>query len=147
MIRYNRAFLDDAFRRLGSLAPDQAPHWGEMRPPQLFAHLATSLRYGLGKEEPQPDTGGFFGHWIAAPLILNGIIQRPKNVEAPSMYDNAPPTATLDEARREAEEFLRRYEARDLDPPPHQYFGNIGLDGWAKLHVSHFEHHMRQFGV
>jgi len=63
------------------------------------------------------------------------------------MYDKQAPAATLDEFCAEAEEFLQRYNAGDLAPPPHQVFGDIGLEGWAKLHVTHFEHHMRQFGV
>ncbi|MBI4558849.1 MAG: DUF1569 domain-containing protein [Candidatus Hydrogenedentes bacterium] len=32
-----------------------------------------------------------------------------------------------------------------MQPEPHPYFGDIGIDGWSKLHVRHFEHHLRQF--
>jgi len=147
MERYTRAFLDDVYQRLDGLAPDTEPKWGRMRPPQLFAHLATAVRYGLGKEPLTPDEGGVFGHHVVAPLILNGLMKLPKNVKAPKMYDTQLPQASLDDFRVEADEFLERYNARSIAPPPHPYFGDVGLEGWCKIHVAHFQHHMRQFGV
>ena len=147
MRRFTREFLDDAFRRLATLAPDTVPQWGSMRPPQLFAHLIVTFRYSLGKEPTQPNVGGFLGRYVAGPLILNGIIKRPRNARAPSMYNSQAPAASLDELRQETEEFLRRFDARDLSPPAHQIFGDIGLDGWGKVHVTHMQHHMCQFGV
>ncbi|MBI4558851.1 MAG: DUF1569 domain-containing protein, partial [Candidatus Hydrogenedentes bacterium] len=42
-------------------------------------------------------------------------------------------------------EYLAAVATGDMQPEPHPYFGDIGIDGWSKLHVRHFEHHLRQF--
>jgi len=147
MPEYNKAFLDDTFNRFATLAPDTEPQWGSMRPPQLFAHLQTAVAYSLGKEKETPNEGGFLGRWLAGPLILSGIIKIPKNTKGPKMYDAAAPEATLGDFRAEAEEFLERYQAGTLPDIAHPYFGNFGVEGWKKLHIIHFQHHMAQFGV
>ncbi len=45
------------------------------------------------------------------------------------------------------EEYLAAVETGELRPAPHTLFGDIGIDGWARLHVRHFEHHLKQFGL
>jgi hypothetical protein len=44
-------------------------------------------------------------------------------------------------------QFLDRLGRADFAPPPHPYFGDIGPGGWARLHLVHLEHHLRQFGA
>jgi len=118
-----------------------------MRPPELYAHLLTAIGYPLGRVPQTPDEGGFFGHWIAAPLILNGIIKIPQNQPAPSMYAAAPPSASVEEVAQVLEDYLAAQAKPDFAPPPHPFFGNIGPRGWSKLHIVHLEHHLRQFGA
>jgi hypothetical protein len=143
---FDQAFIDDTISRYGKLPTDAKPKWGSMSPPQLFAHLTTAIRYSSGKEELTPDEGGFFGHWIAAPLILNGIIKIPKGQKGPAMYDTAAPEGDLETLRAELEELLAKLDG-DFQAPIHPYFGEIGNDGWTQLHVIHVDHHGRQFGV
>ena len=144
---FDQSYVDDIVRRLGSLPADAKPAWGRMTPRQLYAHLTTAVRYALGKEPETPNEGGFFGRWIAGPLILNGIIKIPKNQKAPKMYDRQPPEADIESLRAELQEVLDRINAGTLRPIPHPFFGDFGVSGWTKLSVIHAEHHARQFGV
>ena len=147
MRAFDRAFVDDTRAALATLEEDQVPEWGQMRPPQLFAHLKTAVAYSLGKEEETPSEGGFLGRHIVGPLLLNEILPMPKNVKAPKMYDAAMPSATLDEFMEELEAFLGAYESNTLPDIAHPYFGAFGAEGWAKLHVLHVKHHSKQFGL
>ncbi len=143
---FDRSFVDEALTEFAALTPDQEPEWGSMRPPQLFAHLFTAVRYGLGKEELSPPEGGFLIRHVLSPILLTGLMKLPKNVSKPKMYDVEPPESTLELFRAEVEEHLERLNDGTLDPPPHSALGDLGPDGWSKLHIIHFEHHLRQFG-
>ncbi len=86
---------------------------------------------------------------VAGPLILQGLLPIPKNVRAPR---RAVPTSgihlqdDLETLQALLEEYLQLVQADELTCPPHPLFGDIGVDGWARFHVVHFEHHLRQFG-
>lgn len=143
---FDQAFVDEAMAEFEALTPDQEPEWGSMRSPQLFAHLITAVRYGLGKEELSPPEGSFFIRRILSPLLISGIMKLPKNVDKPKMYDAEAPQGTAKELRAELEEHLARLNDGTLDPPPHPALGDFGPAGWSKLHIVHIEHHLRQFG-
>jgi hypothetical protein len=146
MRAFDQSFVDDAMKEFEALAPDQEPEWGSMRPPQLFAHLTTAVRYGLGKEDPSPPEGSFFVRKIAAPLLISGIMKLPKNVKKPKLYDAEAPEGSTELLRTELEENLVRLKDGTFNPPPHPALGDLGPAGWCKLHIIHFEHHLRQFG-
>jgi hypothetical protein len=57
------------------------------------------------------------------------------------------PEATAAELVTEMKAFGEAYRAKTLPNIPHPFFGDFGPEGWAKLHVIHCDHHLRQFGV
>jgi hypothetical protein len=147
MPRFNRQFIDDTAKRFTGLPVDKKPLWGRMSPPQMYAHIITSVRYSLGKEPLTPNEGGWFGHYIAAPLLLNGFLKMPKNVKAPKMYDTQAPEGDLATLIAELNEYLKSLETPAFVAPVHPYFGDVGARGWAKVHFIHINHHATQFGV
>ncbi|MCC6145874.1 MAG: DUF1569 domain-containing protein [Candidatus Hydrogenedentes bacterium] len=144
---FDERFVEEAVALCRALPTDSAPLWGRMTVPQMFAHMTTGVRYSLGKEEVSPIEGGLFARLIAAPLVLRGIVKIPRDSQAPAMYDKAAPQATVDELEAELRTFLNFYDTPGFFPPPHPYFGNIGKHGWARLHIVHLDHHLRQFGA
>ena len=144
---FDEAFVAAAAERLAALPPEQAPDWGSMRPPQVLAHLTTAVRYSLNKEALTPDEGGFMGHHIAKRLILGGLIKLPKGAKAPKFYAAGAKEGSADALKSESIEFVQGYGARTLEPPAHPFFGPLTLDEWAKLHRTHFDHHLKQFGI
>ncbi len=147
MQSFDAAFIAEVTKRLGGIHRDTKPIWGRMRAPQMLAHLTTAVRYSNGKENESPNEGGFFGRWIAGPLILNGIIKIPRNQEAPNMYASQAPEGDIETLAGELREFLSHLESGNYRAPAHPYFGDFGNSGWARLHVVHFDHHARQFGA
>ena len=120
-----------------------------MTPGQMIGHLAFWVRYAMGRGPEVP----FFGNWltvrVVAPLIMNGWLPIPRNLKAPKTKSAVPDTAPADTETLHAvlETYLQYVQAGEFVPRTHPAFGDIGVDGWAKVHVRHFEHHLKQFGV
>lgn len=148
-----RSFDHDLTRefvtRLQSIPEDAVPRWGKMSRAAMIAHLATVVRYSMGRSGSLPVRGSWMTRRVAGPLILQGLLPIPKNVRAPR---RAVPTSgihlqdDLETLQALLEEYLQLVQADELTCPPHPLFGDIGVDGWARFHVVHFEHHLRQFG-
>ncbi|PCJ61963.1 MAG: hypothetical protein COA73_07210 [Candidatus Hydrogenedentota bacterium] len=146
-ISFDRAAVTNNLERMGKIPDDAKPLWGTMSSGQMRAHLQTALRYSLGKEEVPPDKSKFLIRAIVVPLLLSGLIKIPRGSSKSAMYDAAAPTASLEEVKAELEEFLSRKDTGGLNPPAHPALGDLGPNKWGKLHVIHFDHHLRQFGV
>lgn len=139
-------YAEEVIDRLGRLSPAAEPAWGRMTPPQMVAHLGLTVRYSMGKFGPLPVVGPWWLRRIVGPLVINGFLALPKNAKAPRARGvTLPPPDDLESLQALLEEYLGLVQAGELTPPPHPYFGDIGIDGWAKFHVVHFEHHLRQF--
>ena len=150
MRSFDHDYVNDVIERLGRIEPNAKPAWGTLTPQGMIRHLVEAVRYSMGKGPKIAYTGNWFVRRVIAPLIINGILKIPKNIKAPPFRDpNRPPIPPDDLETFHAllEEYLALIQADELEPEVHPGFGDIGVDGWAKLHVVHFEHHMRQFDV
>ncbi|HUW60380.1 MAG TPA: DUF1569 domain-containing protein [Candidatus Bathyarchaeia archaeon] len=149
IVHFDHDYLVDVINRLQQIKPDAIPRWGTLTPSKMFAHLIDSVRYSMGKAGDLPDKSNWLSRRILAPLILRGIVKIPKNVKgATSTGPVTPPSqADLETLHAVLEDYLALVQAGELEPKPHPVFGHIGVDGWDRLHVLHFEHHLRQFNV
>lgn len=139
-------YVEALIARLEAIPQDAKPLWGAMTRDTMAAHLAQAVRLSMGRPTPLPDNSTWFGRRVVGPLIINGILPMPKNVKSPMPAMDAAGKADIETFHALLEEYLTLVQADELKPAPHPYFGTIGVDGWAKLHVVHFEHHMKQFG-
>lgn len=143
---FDHDYVDEVIRRLGRLRPDAKPAWGTLTPPGMVQHLADSMRFSLGRAGDLPDQSNWFSRNLVAPLILNGIVRIPKNMKAPG-YPKRSANDDIETLHALLEEYLGLVQAGELVPHRHPALGDLGVDGWAKLHYVHFEHHLRQFQV
>lgn len=150
MRNFDHDFVEDVVRRLRTIPADAKPRWGTMSRDQLFGHLIMVMRYCMGRGPELPDKSTWVSRNLIRPLILNGLVPIPKNVRLPrpkSAPAPAEPAGDLETLHAVLEEYLSAVETGQLHPPPHFFFGDLGVDGWAKMHVHHFEHHLKQFGA
>lgn len=138
-------YSEELMKRLADIPLDAKPLWGSLTRDTMIAHLAQAVRYSMGRTAPLPDRSTWVSRNLIGPLICNGWLRIPRNVRMQGT-DNPPP-ADLETLHALIEEYLGLVQADELRPHPHVYFGDIGVDGWARLHVAHFEHHLRQFGA
>lgn len=148
---FDHDFVAEVIARLGKLRPDAKPRWGKMTADEMVGHLIESLRSAMGRGPELPDVSTWFTRNLIGPLLLAGWLPIPKNVKGvrPVGTPNDAPMPRGDAETLHAvmDEYLRLVESGELDPPRHPAFGEIGVDGWAQMHVLHIEHHLKQFGV
>ena len=142
---FDHDFADEILERLGSISREAKPRWGRLTRDQLFAHLTDSLRYSMGRGGPPMNQSTWVSRNIIGPLLLHGWLRIPKNIRVPGRGEM--PNGDLETLHAVLEEYLNLVQADELEPYPDTYFGELGVDDWARLHVVHFEHHLRQFGV
>lgn len=144
---FDRDFAEEIIERLKALPPDRAPLWGKMKAAELVPHLTQSMLYSMGRRGTRPFVGNWFTRRVIGPLVLGGWVPILKNVQLGPAA--APDTAhfSLDDLQAVLTEYLSAVETGALQPEPHQMFGDIGVDGWARMHAQHFEHHFKQFGL
>lgn len=147
-VEFDLDFVEDVIVRLEGLKPNTAPLWGALSPAGMRSHLIVSLRYAMGQYGASPQSGNWFTRIVLRRLILWGIVPIPRNVRLPfpTRPDEAPPR-DLESLHAVLEEYLDLVQAGALVPPPHPVFGDLGIDGWARFHVLHVEHHLKQFGL
>ena len=148
---FDSDFIQDAMARIKRIPSDAKPKWGTLNRAGLIEHFIWVLRHSMGRSKQMPFVGNWVSRKIAAPLVLSGIVPIPKNIRFPKWirktgFDGREPG---DEETLHAlmEEYISLVQADELTPAPHPAFGDIGVDGWDRMHVHHFEHHFKQFGV
>ena len=149
MRTFDHDYVNEVIGRLGRLKPDAKPRWGAMSRDQMIGHLVFWVRYSMGKGPEYPFVGTWFSERVVAPLLLNGWLPIPRNLKGIQSDPPLPEPAPGDTETLHAvlETYLGQVQSGDLDTRLHPAFGDIGVDGWAKMHVVHFEHHLKQFGV
>lgn len=151
MRKFDRNYAKEVIERLRRLQPGVQPKWGVLKSDELVPHLIGTMRYSMGDLEEQH----FMGNWITlkvvGPLLMNGILPMPKGVQFKDSKGKPQPALSapgnLDDLEAEIERYIAGSEAGSLDTARHGVFGDLDADGWAKMHVVHFNHHLKQFGL
>ena len=142
---FDRDYADDIIRRLSTLGDERKPLWGVMRAGDLVPHLTHTVLWSMNRREPP----GFAGNWLTVnllgPLAKRGWIPVVKNVKVKGVEGNT--GDTLDDLKAALREYLSAVETGAIQPAAHPIFGPLGVDGWARMHVKHFEHHFKQFDL
>ena len=147
---FDHAFLEETMTRIANIPAEKKPVWGSMNRDQMIGHLTAVFHYTLGLGPEMPDMSTWFSRNVLRHLLLSGVVRIPKNVRAPrptGAPSGPPPEGDATILLSTMEEYLARAQAGDLDPPPHPFFCDLGVDGWARFHCRHVDHHLRQFGV
>ena len=146
---FDRHYAEELVERLRALRSDTQPLWGSMTAAQLIPRLTQILRYSMARTEPLPFAGNWMTRRIMGPLVLRGLFPILKNLDLPQPNADTPGEGAvpLETFHAVLEDYLGLVETGGLSPPHHPLFGDIGVDGWARMHVVHFEHHLKQFGL
>ena len=151
MEHFDTDYMERLIARIGRIAPDTVPRWGVLRRDTLIEHLIWVVLHSMGRSNQMSFQGSWFSVHVMGPLLMHGLISIPKNIQIPKKLREEGVTmrepGDMDSLRHLLEEYLNLVQADELHPAPHPVFGDIGIDGWDRAHVLHFEHHLRQFGV
>jgi len=144
-------YVNEFMARLGRIPSDAKPAWGKLDRQGLVEHFIWVVRHSMGRSKTVPYFGNWVSHNIVGPIFLSGWLPFPKNIQFPRWLQetgfNGREPGDEETLHALLEEYLNLVQADELTPGLHPAFGNIGVDGWDRLHVLHFEHHFKQFGV
>jgi uncharacterized protein DUF1569 len=151
MRHFDADFIREFLERFDAIQENSTPKWGTLRRATLIEHLIWILRHAMGRSDQVPYFGNWFTRNIVGRAFLAGLLRIPKNVKFPKYLTSQGITARepgdIETLEALLEEYLNLVQADELKPAPHPVFGDIGVDGWDYMHVVHFEHHLKQFGV
>ncbi len=144
---FDRDFAEEIIHRLKALPPDRKPNWVKMSSADLVPHLTQTMLYSMGRRGKRRFVGNWVTRRIAAPLVLNGWVPMLKNVQLGPAAAPDSTGYTIETLQAVLDDYLAAVETGALTPEIHPVFGDIGVDGWARMHSRHFEHHFKQFGL
>jgi hypothetical protein len=145
MRTFDHDYAEEVLTRLKNVPQDATPCWGYLTRDQLYAHLTNALRYSMGRSGEPVNNSNWFSRNIIRPLLLWGVLRIPKNVKIPGL--DQIPDGDLETLQAVIEDYLSLVQADEFEPYPHIFFGELDVDKWGRLHVVHFEHHLRQFNA
>src|SRR5262249_51395170 len=142
---------DEVLRRLRTVRPDSAARWGRMSAHQMVCHLADAFRMASGRKAVAPDTSPF-KRTILKWVVLYAPLRWPPGIMTSPEIDqelggSKPLDFAADVAQVEALLEAATELAKDLEPPPHPYFGHMSPADWLRWGYLHSDHHLRQFGA
>ena len=151
MHHFDGDYVEEVVVRLGRIKRDAVPQWGHLRRDTLIEHLIWSMRHSMGRSRSIPFFGNCFTRYVARPLLLAGAVSIPRNLQLPAHLREQGlmlrEPGDLETLQAILEEYLSLVQADELHPAAHPAFGRLGIDGWDRFHVLHFEHHLKQFGT
>lgn len=150
MTHFDHDYAHELLERARRIPEDRVPDWGKMNRAQVYGHLTDVFQYTMGRRGVMPDKSTWVTRNVFKRLLFLGLAKIPKNVRLPAKPGQTPPPiaeGNMETLESAIEEYLAKAQAGDLDPPRHPFFGKLSIDEWARFHVLHSDHHMRQFGV
>ena len=143
--------IDPIIARIQSIPDDREPKWGTLRKEPLVRHLIWAMEESMNTDSKVIFQGNLLFTLVIRPLLLNGFLKLPQNVKFKDGQGGEVNTLAdeggIDELRALMQTFVDRLEKGTLKTALHPVFGDLGPNGWARLHIIHFEHHFTQFGV
>ena len=143
------ARVEELRRRLATLQPGSARHWGTMTAHEMICHLTDSFEAVLGLR-PNSSVESWLSRtvvkWIALHTSLpwpHGVPTRPE--VNPKEQGTRPADFESDRTRLLA--FFDRFLQPDATCVPHPSFGAMSRDEWLLWGYGHMDHHLRQFGA
>lgn len=147
MAHLDNDYVERLIQRLESIPEDGKPQWGQLRKDSLIEHLIWAVRHSMSKSQKVRFMGNWFTVNIIGPIYLRGLMPTPKNLQFKGSQTALSEAGDLETLHALLEEYLNLVQADEIQPGIHPLFGDIGVDGWDRLHLTHFEHHCKQFGV
>ena len=149
MQHFDTDYAERLYARIKAIPPERPPLWGRLCRQGLIEHFIWVLRHAMGRSSVIPDCSTWYTRSIMKPLILKGYRAIPRNIHLPEQLVQQglklSEPGDLETLQALLEEYLRRVQDDELVPSPHPFLGKMSVDEWDRLHIVHFEHHLRQF--
>jgi Protein of unknown function (DUF1569) len=138
---------NDFLERLAKLSPSSQAQWGKMNVAQMLAHVAAALEMGMtDKKVTQMLLGRIFGPFGKREILTTGIPKNSPTVPSIKISDQRQFQGEKERLQRGLERFFKEGET-GITEQPHEFWGRLTSNEWARLQYVHLDHHLKQFGV
>lgn len=138
---------NELLERLDKLSPSSQALWGKMDVAQMLAHVTGNLEMTMSGEKVSVTfLGRIFGCVAKRQTLTKGV---PRNIPtSPHLIvsDQRQFYKEKGVLRRKLAHFFKGGE-RVITQQPHDFFGRMTSNEWARLQYVHVHHHLEQFGV
>jgi elongation factor P--beta-lysine ligase len=133
--------------RVAKLSPESQAQWGEMNTAQMLAHVAAFLKLGMSdKKARQTLMGRIFGRSVKRQILTKGVPQNLPTIPRIKIADAREFQREKEGLKGRLEQFFDGGELV-ITKQPHDFFGHLTPNEWARLQYLHLDHHFKQFGV
>jgi len=139
----------EILQRINHLSKDTPNQWGKMNVNQMLYHTAAGLKISYG-EIKTARSGNWMKQQLMRFFILKTDFPTPKEKAETFQEIN---TVTLginptdfETERKILSELVKNFPAKELHPKS-SLLGKMTRENWARLHYTHLDHHLKQFGV
>jgi hypothetical protein len=140
---------EEIISRINKLSAQTKSEWGKMNVNQMLYHTAAGLKIAYG-EIKTARRGNWLGKQFMRFFILRTDMPTPKEkaetfpeINTVSLGIN--PT-DFNAERSTLIELVKNFPAKQLHPES-SLLGKMSKENWARLHYTHLDHHLKQFGV
>jgi len=138
----------EIIRRVESIRPDAARHWGKMSPAQMLEHTSRALEMAAGKKRAEQAWIGKLIGWI---FFKDFVGEKPFGKNGPTgpefIVRNEP---DFQKTREKVTALLNEFHSlgeKGCDGNIHGFFGKMTGKDWGVSQYKHMDHHLRQFGA
>ncbi len=138
---------NNLLQRLEKLSPSSQVQWGKMDVAQMLAHVATALEEAMTtKKMTQTFLGRIFGSVAKRQILTKGLSRNMPTSPSTKISDPREFQQEKEKLLRGLEQFFKAGET-GITRQPHDFFGRMTPNEWARLQYLHLDHHFKQFGV
>jgi hypothetical protein len=140
---------EEIISRINKLSPQTQRQWGKMDVNQMLYHTAAGLKIAYGDIKTARK-----GNWLSKQMmrffILKTDFPTPKE-KAETFPEINTVTLGINPADFNAEkstliDLVKNFPVKELHPTS-GLLGKMSKQNWARLHYTHLDHHLKQFGV
>ena len=138
---------NEMLERLEKLSPQSQTQWGKMDVSQMVAHLATALEEAMTtRKVTQAFLGRIFGKIAKRQIFTKGLSKNMPTSPSTKIADSREFQKEKERFISELKRFFNSGEA-GITKQPHDFFGRMTPNEWARLQYLHLDHHFKQFGA
>lgn len=140
---------EEMLTRISKLHKDSQRQWGKMNVNQMLYHTAAGFKMVYGEITSAPK-GNWFSRQMMRFFILKTDFPTPKE-KAETFPEINTVALGINPTDFEAERKILFHLVKNFPEKPTQptspLLGKMTTENWARLHYTHLDHHLKQFGV
>ena len=141
---------NEIIERINKLTPESRRQWGKMNVNQMLRHTNEGLQMAYGDIKSEANKANGLKRMLMRYFILKTDMPTPreKAITFPeiNMVERGIDPANFSAEKEALIHIVSNFPAKPTAPKSNM-LGKMTTENWARLNYTHFDHHLKQFGV